>query len=135
MRLSLTNLVCVLFDPAIPTSSFNFIQLFLYLLTIRLACNKGNSSTVIWIVPLDTGANHGWTSQVVQDTLSILGVCGYSDTRSKHGWASMDGPGSPEYSRYTRILRHSGLIMGGRPRIVRDTLSILGVRGYSDTVG
>ena len=31
MRLSLTNLVCVLFDPAIPTSSFNFIQLFLYL--------------------------------------------------------------------------------------------------------
>ena len=29
MRLSLTNLVCVLFDPAIPTSSFNFIQLFL----------------------------------------------------------------------------------------------------------
>ena len=25
------NLVCVLFDPAIPTSSFNFIQLFLYL--------------------------------------------------------------------------------------------------------
>ena len=31
MRLSLTNLVCVLFDPAIPTSFFNFIQLFLYL--------------------------------------------------------------------------------------------------------
>ena len=31
MWLSLTNLVCVLFDPAIPTSSFNFIQLFLYL--------------------------------------------------------------------------------------------------------
>ena len=28
MRLSL---VCVLFDPAIPTSFFNFIQLFLYL--------------------------------------------------------------------------------------------------------
>ena len=27
MRLSLTNLVCVLSDPAIPTSSFNFIQL------------------------------------------------------------------------------------------------------------
>ena len=26
-----TNLVRVLFDPAIPTSSFNFIQLFLYL--------------------------------------------------------------------------------------------------------
>ena len=26
-----TNLVYVLFDPAIPTSSFNFIQLFLYL--------------------------------------------------------------------------------------------------------
>ena len=28
------NLVCVLFDPAIPTSSFNFIQLFLYLYNI-----------------------------------------------------------------------------------------------------
>ena len=31
MQLALTNLVCVLFYPAIPTSSFNFIQLFLYL--------------------------------------------------------------------------------------------------------
>ena len=33
MRLSL---VCVLFDPAIPTSFFNFIQLLLYLYTLRL---------------------------------------------------------------------------------------------------
>ena len=32
MRLSL---VCVLFDPAIPTSFFNFIQLFLYLYSYR----------------------------------------------------------------------------------------------------
>ena len=31
MRLSL---VCVLFDPAIPTSFFNFIQLFLYLYNV-----------------------------------------------------------------------------------------------------
>ena len=31
-----TNLVYVLFDPAIPTSSFNFIQLFLYLYIIIL---------------------------------------------------------------------------------------------------
>ena len=31
-----TNLVCVLFDPAIPTSSFNFIQLFLYLYNILI---------------------------------------------------------------------------------------------------
>ena len=31
------SLVCVLFDPAIPTSFFNFIQLFLYLLFIRNA--------------------------------------------------------------------------------------------------
>ena len=30
-----TNLVHVLFDPAIPTSSFNFIQLFLYLYYYR----------------------------------------------------------------------------------------------------
>ena len=29
------SLVCVLFDPAIPTSFFNFIQLFLYLLIIE----------------------------------------------------------------------------------------------------
>ena len=29
-----SSLVCVLFDPAIPTSSFSFIQLFLYLLYI-----------------------------------------------------------------------------------------------------
>ena len=30
--IKLISLVCVLFDPAIPTSFFNFIQLFLYLL-------------------------------------------------------------------------------------------------------
>ena len=30
-----TNLVYVLFDPAIPTSSFNFIQLFLYLCKVQ----------------------------------------------------------------------------------------------------
>ena len=37
-----TSLVYVLFDPAIPTSSFNFIQLFLYLYNIILdpSCNK-----------------------------------------------------------------------------------------------
>ena len=29
------SLVCVLFDPAIPTSFFNFIQLFLYLFLLR----------------------------------------------------------------------------------------------------
>ena len=69
---------------------------------------------------------------IVRDTLSILGVRGYSDIGVDHGWASMDSPGYPEYPWCTRILRHSGLIMGGRPRIVRDTLSILGVRGYSD---
>ena len=40
MRLSLTNLVCVLFDPAIPTSSFNFIQLFLYLLYFKIVGRK-----------------------------------------------------------------------------------------------
>ena len=33
-----TNLVCVLFDPAITISSFTFIQLFLYLYSILL-CN------------------------------------------------------------------------------------------------
>ena len=29
--LALTNLICVLFDPAIPTSSFNFIVFYIYL--------------------------------------------------------------------------------------------------------
>ena len=31
-----TNLVYVLFDPAIPTSSFNFIQLIIYLYTLGI---------------------------------------------------------------------------------------------------
>ena len=60
----------------------------------------------------------------------------YMDTQTwgiNHGWMSSDSPGYPEYPRYTWILRHEGSIMGGRLRIVRDTLSILGVRGYSDT--
>ena len=41
-----TNLVCVLFGPAIPTSSFNFIQLFFILVYFKslrkplLACRK-----------------------------------------------------------------------------------------------
>ena len=30
MRLSLTNLVCVLFDPSIPTSFFNFVFILVY---------------------------------------------------------------------------------------------------------
>ena len=40
MRLSLTNLVCVLFDPAVSTSSFNFIQLFLYLFLFFFYCTQ-----------------------------------------------------------------------------------------------
>ena len=36
MRLSLINLVCALFDPAIPTSSFNFIQLFFLLVKLAI---------------------------------------------------------------------------------------------------
>ena len=34
------SLVCVLFDPAIPTSFFNFIQLFLYLFNILHAARS-----------------------------------------------------------------------------------------------
>ena len=45
MQLSLTKLVCVLFDPAIPTSSFNFIQLFLYLYYIEY--NSVSYSTIV----------------------------------------------------------------------------------------
>ena len=75
----------------------------------------------------------GGRPRIVWDTLSILSVRGYSDIGVDHGWASMDSPGYPEYPRCTWILRHGGSIMGGRPRIVRDTLSILGVHGYSDT--
>ena len=47
--------------------------------------------------------------RIIQDTLGILGVRGYSDT--------------------------GVLAMGGHPRIVRDTLGILGVHGYSDMGG
>ena len=60
----------------------------------------------------------------------------YMDTQTwgiNHGWTSSDSPGYPEYPRCTWILRHGGSIMGGRPRIVQETLSILGVRGYSGT--
>ena len=70
--------------------------------------------------------------RIVQDTLSIFGVRGYSDIGVDHVWASMDSLGYPEYPRCTRILRHRGLIISGHPQIVQDTLSIFGVRGYSD---
>ena len=43
MRLSL---VCVLFDPAIPTSFFNFIQLFLYLYIRGLALINFKASSL-----------------------------------------------------------------------------------------
>ena len=79
------------------------------------------------------GISHGWTSSDSPGYPSILGVNGYSDTGANHGWTSSDSPGYPEYPRCTWILRHGGSIMGGRPRIVRDTLSILGVHEYSDT--
>ena len=42
--LCLTNLVCVLFDPAIPTSSFNFIVF--YTCTIRIALNNSSGDIV-----------------------------------------------------------------------------------------
>ena len=62
---------------------------------------------------------HLW---IVWDTLSILGVRGYSDTGDRgHGWTSPDSVGYPEYPWCTQILRHRGLIMGGRPWIVRNT--------------
>ena len=44
MRLSL---VCVLFDPAIPTSFFNFIQLFLYLFLFFFYCNLSMPSYMV----------------------------------------------------------------------------------------
>ena len=67
-----------------------------------------------------SGLIMGGRPRIVRDALSILGVRGYSDIGVDHGWTSMDSPGYPEYPRCTRILRHSGLIMGRRPRIVRD---------------
>ena len=39
MDVIIPNLVCVLFDPAIPTSSFNLLNYFLYLLLYRMATN------------------------------------------------------------------------------------------------
>ena len=56
----------------------------------------------------------------------------YKDTQTwgiNHGWTSSDSPEYSEYPQYTWIL---GLVMGGHLRIVRETLSILGVHGYSD---
>ena len=89
-----------------------------------------------------------------------LGVRGYSDTVVGEGWMSRDCPGWSGYPRCTGILRHSGwgrldvpglsgmvwvssvygdtqiqwLGTVGCPRIIRDGLGILGVRGYPDTV-
>ena len=55
-----TNLVCVLFDPVIPTSSFSFIQLFLYLSSLLRGSSIG--SRQIYFYP-------GQKSRV--DTLNI----------------------------------------------------------------
>ena len=42
-----TNLVYVLFDPAIPTSSFNYIQLFLIFVSVLFYCSQNNPSYMI----------------------------------------------------------------------------------------
>ena len=47
VRIIPTNLVCVLFGIAIPTSSFNFIQLFLYLFLLFFYCV---SATIVSII-------------------------------------------------------------------------------------
>ena len=75
----------------------------------------------------------GGHPRIVRNTPSILGVRGYSDIGASHGRTSSDSPGHSWYPRCTGILRHGGSIMGGHPRIVQDTLSILGVCRYSDT--
>ena len=74
----------------------------------------------------------GGHPRIVRNTPSILGVRGYSDIGASHGRTSSDSPGHSWYPQCTGILKHGGTIMGGHPRIVRDTLSILGVHGYSD---
>ena len=62
----------------------------------------------------------------------------YMDTQTwgiNHGWTSSDSPGYPEYPRCTWILRHGGSIMGGRPRIVQETLSILDTQAQGLIMG
>ena len=74
----------------------------------------------------------GGRPRIVRNTPSILGVRGYSDIGATRGWTSSDSPGHSWYPRCTGILKYGGSIMGGRPRIVWNTPSILSVHGYSD---
>ncbi len=43
------NLVCVLFGPAIPTSSFNFIQLFFILVSVPFLLPSGQSRQFMYV--------------------------------------------------------------------------------------
>ena len=59
------NLVCVLFDPVIPTSSFNLFNYFLYLFYSFFYCPLGNSclSTLELpgtVCPFNAGLYHQW---------------------------------------------------------------------------
>ena len=60
------SLVCVLFDPAIPTSFFNFIQLFLYLCIMSQQCNDALQYT--W-------ADYNYLDQHVIDRILEMDQC------------------------------------------------------------
>ena len=50
----MTNLFCVLFDSVIPTLSFNFIQLFLYLLPLFFLEKRLYAVQCLYVLPVLT---------------------------------------------------------------------------------
>ena len=75
MRLSLTNLVCILFDPAIPTSFFNLISI----PEILVICSIIELSTTCTCTLKATAYFPFWTGQL---------TCRAQQTPDHNYWAS-----------------------------------------------
>ena len=124
MRLSL---VCVLFDPAIPTSFFNFIQLFLYLYNkvVVAAYNVMGSRLIFmdFLFPLaSTDQNKAASGSTTSGTLNlgqlqqsilktrhalINNFCTQMPCRPLQNWVYCELP-RERRSRSSRELLHSG---------------------------
>ena len=134
--LCLTNLVSVLFDPAIPTSSFNFIQLYIYneryfsdhhfsYIVSVITWGHGYAS---WICPVSMNARRrrrkvrttririGQNCKAVCTKKSGLNASGHRDTLSNNRCESA--------ARFERPAKQA-LALATEPRAKREARSVL----------
>ena len=84
MRLSLTNLVCLLFDPAIPTSSFNFILIIFFIVFILVSAEP--------ISALDYSLARTLTIVIIRSLqLNSLFLIPLNPKTDAYGWAAGNG--------------------------------------------